>query len=149
MPLRSDVCRRLMDVLEKLEPLSEQKGLLKFLRNEDYAGLLNGFVEDTARAVTDYQVCDLKTHSSTLLTSKRSDLSSTKHIREHQGHSRSFQEHRPDNQGDRREESQGERDHCKRSCRVNSRRNTHVPTGSSGPRSLGQTQSCAQRGIPG
>jgi hypothetical protein len=49
-----------MDVLEKLEPLSEQKGLLKFLRNEDYAGLLNGFVEDTARAVTDYQVCERK-----------------------------------------------------------------------------------------
>jgi hypothetical protein len=49
-----------MDVLKKLEPLSEQTGLLKFLRNEDYAGLLNGFVEDTARAVTDYQVCERK-----------------------------------------------------------------------------------------
>jgi len=46
-----------MDVLEKLEPLSEQNGLLKFLRNGDHAGSLNGFVEDIARAVTDYQVC--------------------------------------------------------------------------------------------
>jgi hypothetical protein len=45
-----------MDVVVKLEPLSEQSGLLKFLRNEDYAGLLNGFVQDIAHAVTDYQV---------------------------------------------------------------------------------------------
>jgi len=45
-----------MDVLEKLEPLSEQKGLLKFLRNEDHAGLLSGFVQDIVQAVTDYQV---------------------------------------------------------------------------------------------
>jgi len=49
-----------MDVLERMEPLSEQKGLLKFLRNQDHAGLLNGFVQDIARAVTDYQVCGPK-----------------------------------------------------------------------------------------
>ena len=46
-----------MDILEKLEPLSEQNGLLKFLRNEDHAGLLNGFVQDITQAVMDYQVC--------------------------------------------------------------------------------------------
>jgi len=46
-----------MDVLKRLEPLSEQHGLLKFLRNEDHAGSLNGFVQDVAQAVTDYQVC--------------------------------------------------------------------------------------------
>jgi hypothetical protein len=45
-----------MGVVVKLEPLSEQCGLLKFLRNEDYTGLLNGFVQDIAYAVTDYQV---------------------------------------------------------------------------------------------
>ena len=45
-----------MDVVVKLEPLSEQNGLLKFLRNENHAGLLNGFVQDIAHAVTDYQV---------------------------------------------------------------------------------------------
>ena len=49
-----------MEVVVKLEPLSEQNGLLKFLRNEDHAGLLNGFVQDIAHAVTDYQVCDRK-----------------------------------------------------------------------------------------
>jgi hypothetical protein len=49
-----------MDVLEKLEPLSDQNGLLKFLRNENHVGLLNGFVEDVARAVADYQVCERK-----------------------------------------------------------------------------------------
>jgi len=46
-----------MDVVIKLEPLSEENGLLKFLRNEDNAGLLNGLVQDIAHAVTDYQVC--------------------------------------------------------------------------------------------
>jgi hypothetical protein len=45
IPLTWDTRRRLMDVLEKLEPLSEQNGLLKFLRNEDHVGLLNGFVQ--------------------------------------------------------------------------------------------------------
>ena len=45
-----------MDVVEKLQPLSEQNGLLKFLRNEDHAGLLNGFIQDIVHAVADYQV---------------------------------------------------------------------------------------------
>jgi hypothetical protein len=56
-PLTYDIRRRLMGVVVKLEPLSEKSGLSKFLRNEDYAGLLNGFVQDIAYAVTDYQVC--------------------------------------------------------------------------------------------
>ena len=43
--------------MAKLEPLSEQRGLLKFLKNVDHANTLNGFVQDLARAVTDYQVC--------------------------------------------------------------------------------------------
>ena len=49
-----------MDILGKLEPLSEQGGLLRFLQSEDHAGLLNGFVRDIARAITDYQVCGRK-----------------------------------------------------------------------------------------
>ena len=49
-----------MDVLERMEPLSEQNGLLRFLRNEDHVGLLNGFVQDIAQTVTDYQVCGQK-----------------------------------------------------------------------------------------
>jgi len=49
-----------MDVVIKLEPLSEQNGLVKFLRNEDHAGLLNGLVQDIAHAITDYQVCGRK-----------------------------------------------------------------------------------------
>jgi len=57
IPLTQYTRRRLMDVLEKLEPLSEQNGMLKFLRNEDRAGLLNGFVQDMFCAVMDYQVC--------------------------------------------------------------------------------------------
>jgi len=60
LSLTQGICRRLMDILEKLEPLSEQNGLLRFLRSEDHAGLLNDFVQDIARAVTDYQVCGRK-----------------------------------------------------------------------------------------
>ena len=56
LPLTQGVCRRLTDILGKLEPLSEQNGLLKFLRNEDHAGLLNVFVQDITQAVMDYQV---------------------------------------------------------------------------------------------
>ena len=82
MPLTGDIRRRLIDVLEKLEPLSEQNGLLKFLRNEDHAGSLGGFIEDIARAVTDYQVCGQNTQFN--VTNYRSDLSSTKHVREYQ-----------------------------------------------------------------
>ena len=46
-PITRDVFRSLlMDAVVKLQPLSEQSGLLKFLRNE----LLNGFVHDVAHA---------------------------------------------------------------------------------------------------
>jgi len=40
----------------KLEPLSEQHALLKFLHNVDNAKTLTGFVQELANAVTDYQV---------------------------------------------------------------------------------------------
>jgi len=43
-------------VTAKLEPLSEQHVLLKFLRNIDNAKTLNGFVQELANAITDYQV---------------------------------------------------------------------------------------------
>ena len=46
-----------MDVITKLEPLSEHNGLLKFLRNEDHAARLDGFVRDIANAIAEYQVC--------------------------------------------------------------------------------------------
>ena len=44
-------------MIEKLKPLSEKHGIVKFLRNADYAKTLNGFVRDLDTAVTDYQVC--------------------------------------------------------------------------------------------
>lgn len=47
-----------MGVIEKLEPLPEQNGLLRFLRNQDHAASLSGFVQEVAQAFTDYQVCD-------------------------------------------------------------------------------------------
>ena len=56
-PLTEGIHRRLMDVIIKLEPLSEQNGLLKFLRNEDHTALLEGFIRDIANAVAEYQVC--------------------------------------------------------------------------------------------
>jgi len=43
-------------VTAKLEPLSEQHALLKFLRNIENARTLNGFVKELADAITDYQV---------------------------------------------------------------------------------------------
>ena len=43
-------------VIAKLEPLSEQHALLKFLCNVDNAKTLNGFVQELADAITDYQV---------------------------------------------------------------------------------------------
>ena len=49
--------RKLAGIIAKLRPLSEQRGLLKFLKNVDHANILNGFVQDLAYAVTDYQVC--------------------------------------------------------------------------------------------
>ena len=41
----------------KLRPLSEQHGLLRFLKNVDHASTLGGFVQELAYAITDYQVC--------------------------------------------------------------------------------------------
>ena len=82
-----------MNVIVKLEPLSEQNGLLRFLRNEDHAGLLNGFVQDIANAVTDYQVCGEK-NARFKVADNSSDISPTKHVREHQ-------EYWPDHQGHR------------------------------------------------
>ena len=49
--------RKLAGVIAKLGPLSEQHGLLRFLKNVDHANTLNGFVQDLTYAVTDYQVC--------------------------------------------------------------------------------------------
>jgi len=48
--------RKLEGVITKLEPLSEQHVLLKFLCNVDNAKTLAGFIKELADAVTDYQV---------------------------------------------------------------------------------------------
>ena len=50
------VRRKLAGIIENLEPLSKEHGLLKFLKNADRVGTLNGFVQDLAYAITDYQV---------------------------------------------------------------------------------------------
>jgi hypothetical protein len=52
----SPICRKLVKIITKLKPLSEQNGIMKFLKNTDHANVLNGFVQDLAHAVTDYQV---------------------------------------------------------------------------------------------
>ena len=49
-------CRTLSGIIAKLEPLSEQRGLVKFLNNVDHTNTLSGFVQDLANAVTEYQV---------------------------------------------------------------------------------------------
>ena len=48
--------RKLDGIIMKLEPLSEEHALLKFLRNVDNAKTLSGFVEELAAAITYYQV---------------------------------------------------------------------------------------------
>jgi len=48
--------RKLEVVTAKLEPLSEQHALLKFLRNVENVKILNGFAQELADAITDYQV---------------------------------------------------------------------------------------------
>ena len=53
----SAVHRKLARIIAKLGPLSEQHKLLKFLNNVDHANTLNGFIQDLANAVADYQVC--------------------------------------------------------------------------------------------
>ena len=52
----SSPSRKLKGVIAKLEPLSEQHALLRFLRNVDYAKTLTGFVQELSNAITDYQV---------------------------------------------------------------------------------------------
>ena len=42
--------------MAKLEPLSDQHGLIRFLRNVDNAKALTGFVQELADAIIDYQV---------------------------------------------------------------------------------------------
>ena len=49
--------RKLAGVMAKLGPLSEQGGMQKFLKNVEHSNSLNGFVQDLACAITDYQVC--------------------------------------------------------------------------------------------
>ena len=46
---------KLAGIVAALKPLSEQNGIVKFLNNDDCANTLNGFVQDLACAVTDYQ----------------------------------------------------------------------------------------------
>jgi hypothetical protein len=53
--------RRLTGIITELTPLSEKNGLVKFLKNADYANTLNGLVQNLAYAITDYQVCGAKT----------------------------------------------------------------------------------------
>jgi hypothetical protein len=47
---------KLEGVIAKLEPLSEQHALVRFLHNVDNAKDLTGFVQELADAVMDYQV---------------------------------------------------------------------------------------------
>ena len=54
----SSICRKLAGIIAKLGPLSEPNGIVKFFKNVDHAKVLNGFVQDLAYAVTDYQVWD-------------------------------------------------------------------------------------------
>ena len=49
------ICRKLAGIIAKLGPLSEQHGLGKFLKNVDHANILNGFVQDLAHALSNYQ----------------------------------------------------------------------------------------------
>ena len=51
------VRRKLARIIGNLEPLSQEHGLLKFLKNADRVDALNDFVQDLAYAVADYQVC--------------------------------------------------------------------------------------------
>ena len=55
--IASVVCRKLVRIVTELRPLSEQHGFAKFLKNDHHANRLNGFVQDLAYAVADYQVC--------------------------------------------------------------------------------------------
>ena len=48
--------RKMKAIIQKLEPLSEQHALVRFLHNTDNTKTLMGFVQELADAVTDYQV---------------------------------------------------------------------------------------------
>ena len=48
--------RKLEGVIAKLEPLSDQHKLIRFLCNIDNTKTLAGFIHELANAVTDYQV---------------------------------------------------------------------------------------------
>ena len=48
--------RNLEGIIAKLEPLSNQHGLVRFLRGVDNAKTLTGLVEELADAITDYRV---------------------------------------------------------------------------------------------
>ena len=58
--------RKLDRIMAKLRPLSEQSGILKFLKNANHTKTLNGFVQDLDTAVTDYQVCATNPHLRTV-----------------------------------------------------------------------------------
>jgi len=48
--------RKLKRVIAKLEPLSDQHVLVRFLHNVENAKTLTGFVQELANAIMDYQV---------------------------------------------------------------------------------------------
>jgi len=56
VPFTYRTLRRLDGVVAKLEPLSDQHALVKFLRNADNAKVVSGFVQELADAVEHYQV---------------------------------------------------------------------------------------------
>jgi hypothetical protein len=60
--------RKLEGVIAKLEPLSDQHGLVSFLRSVDNSKTLGGFVQELADAITDYQV---RTVGSTVIFTER------------------------------------------------------------------------------
>ena len=51
-------CRKLEGIMARLGQLSEQHWFWKFLDNVDNTDTLNGFVQDLAYAIADYQVCN-------------------------------------------------------------------------------------------
>lgn len=55
-PFANPSLRKLVGVVSKLEPLSKQDVLLRFLRSVDNTKILTGFVQELANAITDYQV---------------------------------------------------------------------------------------------
>jgi hypothetical protein len=56
----------LAGIIAELKPLSQQNGFAKFLKNVEHGQTLNGFVQDLACAVTDYQVWDTESIAETV-----------------------------------------------------------------------------------